>query len=159
MVIDFTYQGSNISVENSVQKYISARINKASNVYSIKCDSSKATSYKYYYMDAKVGESRIICTGWMYFKPNVYGGLCNIFWPYKVSNEEEMAPNGTAYKRCSSHSRHKLLCKLCRTFPLPAMEARFTGFFWHACHADPMDSWRCCSQKWVMSRPIQVRQP
>ena len=30
---DFTYRGSNISAENSVQKYISARINKARNSY------------------------------------------------------------------------------------------------------------------------------
>ena len=26
--------------------------------------------------------------------------------------------------------------------------------FWHAGHADPLDGWRCGSQKWVMSRPI-----
>ena len=31
-------------------------------------------------------------------------------------------------------------------------------FFGHAGHADPLDGWRCCSQKRVMSRPIQVRQ-
>ena len=29
-------------------------------------------------------------------------------------------------------------------------------FFGHAGHADPLDGWRCCSQKRVMSRPIQV---
>ena len=29
-------------------------------------------------------------------------------------------------------------------------------FFGHAGHVDPMDGWRCCSQKRVMSRPIQV---
>ena len=86
MVTDFTYMGSNISVENSVQKDISSKLNKArhsycilrniwkSNIYSLKCDSSTATSYQYYYMDAKAGEStRMICTSWMYFKPNVYG--------------------------------------------------------------------------------------
>ena len=28
----------------------------------------------------------------------------------------------------------------------------------HAGHADPLDGWRCYSQKQVMSRPIQVRQ-
>ena len=39
--------------------------------------------------------------------------------------------------------------------PPPAMGARFTVFFWHA---DPLDGWCCCSQKRVMSRPIQVRQ-
>ena len=31
-------------------------------------------------------------------------------------------------------------------------------FFGHAVHADPLDGWRCCSQKRVMSRPIHVRQ-
>ena len=31
-------------------------------------------------------------------------------------------------------------------------------FFGHVGHADPLDGWRCCSQKRVMSRPIQVRQ-
>ena len=30
--------------------------------------------------------------------------------------------------------------------------------FGHAGHADPLDGWDCCSQKQVMSRPIQVRQ-
>ena len=64
------------------------------------------------------------------------------------------APNDTAYKRWSCHSGFKLLCKLCRTSPPPAMGARFTVFG----HADPLDGWRCCSQKRVMSRPIQVRQ-
>ena len=39
------------------------------------------------------------------------------------------APNDTAYKRRSCHSGFKLLCKLCRTSPPPAMGARFT-FFW-----------------------------
>ena len=67
------------------------------------------------------------------------------------------APNDTAYKRWSCHSGLKLLCKLCRTSPPPALGARFTDFG-HAGHADPLDGWRCCSQKQVMSRPIQVRQ-
>ena len=31
-------------------------------------------------------------------------------------------------------------------------------FFGHAGHAEPLDGWLCCSQKRVMSRPIQVRQ-
>ena len=33
VVTDFTYLGSNINVENSVQKDISARINKARHIY------------------------------------------------------------------------------------------------------------------------------
>ena len=39
------------------------------------------------------------------------------------------APNNTAYKRWSCHSGFKLLCKLCRTSPPPAMGARFTVFW------------------------------
>ena len=38
------------------------------------------------------------------------------------------APNDAAYKRWSCHSGFKLLCKLCRTSPPPAMGARFTVF-------------------------------
>ena len=64
----------------------------------------------------------------------------------------------TAYKRWSCHSSHKLLGKLCRTFPPPAMGARFTVFWGQAGHANPLDSWRCFLQKRVMSRLIQVRQ-
>ena len=37
-------------------------------------------------------------------------------------------PNDTAYKRCSCHSGLKLLCKLCRTSPPPAMGDRCTVF-------------------------------
>ena len=41
----------------------------------------------------------------------------------------QMAPNDTAYKWWSCHSRQELLCKLCRTLPRPAMGARFTVFW------------------------------
>ena len=48
----------------------------------------------------------------------------------RESGEERiMAPNDTAYKRWSCHSGLKLLCKLCRTSPPPAMGARFTVFW------------------------------
>ena len=40
-----------------------------------------------------------------------------------------MAPNDTAYNRWSCHSGFKLLCKLCRTSPPPAMGSRFTVFW------------------------------
>ena len=43
--------------------------------------------------------------------------------------EEEEAPNDTAYKQWSCHSGYKLLYKLCRTLPPPAMGARFTVFW------------------------------
>ena len=42
---------------------------------------------------------------------------------------KEMGVLSRAMIRWSCHSGHKLLCKLCRTFPPPAMGARFT-FFW-----------------------------
>ena len=47
------------------------------------------------------------------------------------------APNVTAYKRWSCHSRHKLLCKLCRSFH--GMWARFT-IFW-ACRSCGPTGW------------------
>ena len=50
-----------------------------------------------------------------------------------------MAPNDTAYKRWSSHSGFKLLCKLCRTSPPPAMGARFTVFW--ACRSCGPAGW------------------
>ena len=71
--------------------------------------------------------------------------------PGNLNEQTRMAPNDTAYKRWSCHGKLKLLCKLCRTSPTLL-------FFGHAGHADPLDGWRCCSQKRVMSRPIQVRQ-
>ena len=42
--------------------------------------------------------------------------------------------------------------------PAPNNGGPIYRFFGHAGHADPLDGWRCCSQKRVMSRPIQVRQ-
>ena len=69
-----------------------------------------------------------------------------------------LAPNDTAYKRWSCHKGHKLLCKLCQSFPPPTMGARFTVFLGQAGHADPLDCWRCSSQKRVTLRLIQVRQ-
>ena len=93
------------------------------------------------------------------------GVICNCMYDNEeengvIDNVEDvrvLAPNDTAYKRWSFHGGPKLLCKLCRTSPPPTMAARFT-VFGHAGHADPLDGWRCCSQKRVMSRPIQVRQ-
>ena len=52
---------------------------------------------------------------------------------------ERETPNNTAYKRWSCHSGHKLLYKLCRTFPPPAIGARFT-VFWASRPCGP-DGW------------------
>ena len=49
-------------------------------------------------------------------------------------------------------------CANCVEPPRPQQWGPDLLFFWHAGHADPMDGWRCCSQKRVISRPIQVRQ-
>ena len=77
---------------------------------------------------------------------------------HRLHEEPVPAPNDTAYKRWSCHSGLKLLCKLCRTSPPPAMGARFTVFWGMPGMRTLLDGWRCCSQKRVMSRPIQVRQ-
>ena len=49
-------------------------------------------------------------------------------------------------------------CANCVEPPCPQQWVPDLPFFGHAGHADPLDGWRCCSQKRVMSRPIQVRQ-
>ena len=49
-------------------------------------------------------------------------------------------------------------CAHCVEPPRPQQWGPDLPFFGHAGHADPLDGWRCCSQKRVMSRPIQVRQ-
>ena len=49
-------------------------------------------------------------------------------------------------------------CANCVEPPRPQHWGPDLPFFGHAGHADPLDGWRCCSQKRVMSRPIQVRQ-
>ena len=53
----------------------------------------------------------------------------------------------TAYKLSQ---RSQTAVQIVSNPPLP--------FFGQAGHADPVDSWRCSSQKRVMSRLIQVRQ-
>ena len=58
----------------------------------IKCDSSTATVYQHYY--AKTGElTRMTCTSWMYFNPNVYGGYeiysGLIRYPLRICTEEQ----------------------------------------------------------------------
>ena len=47
-------------------------------------------------------------------------------------------------------------CKLCRTFP-PQQWWPDLPCFGQVGHGDPLDGWCCCSQKLVMSRPIQVQ--
>ena len=49
-------------------------------------------------------------------------------------------------------------CANCVEPPRPQQWGPDLPFFGHAGHADPLDGWRCCSQKRMMSRPIQVRQ-
>ena len=49
-------------------------------------------------------------------------------------------------------------CANCVEPPRPQQWGPDLPFFGHVGHAEPLDGWRCCSQKRVMSRPIQVRQ-
>ena len=49
-------------------------------------------------------------------------------------------------------------CANCVEPPRPQQWGSDLPFLGHVGHADPLDGWRCCSQKRVMSRPIQVRQ-
>ena len=55
----------------------------------------------------------------------VFCVICSLLMFVSDGSGDHMveAPNDTAYKRWSCHSGHKLLCKLCRTFPPPAIGA------------------------------------
>ena len=79
----------------------------------------------------------------------VFCVICSLLMFVSDASGDHMveAPDDTAYKRWRCHSGHKLLCKLCRTFP---PELPFLG--------KPAMRTRCSSQNWVMSRLIQVRQ-
>ena len=78
------------------------------------------------------------------------------------------APNAVSNKDKGS-KRHSLQAvelsqwfqpavQIVSNLPAPSIGGPIYRFFGHAGHADPLDSWRCCSQKRVMSKPIQVRQ-
>ena len=49
-------------------------------------------------------------------------------------------------------------CANCVVPPRPQQWGPDLPLFGNAGHTDTLDGWRCCSQKRVMSRPIQVRQ-
>ena len=103
VVTDFTYLGSYISVENSVQKDISARINKARNSY---CSLRNIWKSNVYRLKTKVRlfNSNIIsvllygCQSWRVnkngmhkldvFQTKCLWKICNIFWPDKITNED-----------------------------------------------------------------------
>ena len=61
---------------------------------------------------------------------------------------------------CSGSKRHSLQAvelsqrtqaavQIVSNLPAPNNGGPIYRFFWHACHADPLDGWRCCSQKRV----------
>ena len=100
---DFIYLGSNISVENSVQKDISARINKAMNSY---CSLRNIWKSNVYSLKTKVRlfNSNVIsvplygCQSWQVNKNDMHKldvfqtkclrRICNIFWPNKIYNDD-----------------------------------------------------------------------
>ena len=102
-VDDFTYLGSNISADNSVQKDISARINKARNSY---CSIRNIWKSNIYSLKTKLRlfNSNVIsvllygCQSWRVskddmnkldvFQTKCLRRNCNIFWQYKISNED-----------------------------------------------------------------------
>ena len=103
VVTNFTYMGGNISVENSVQKDISVRINKARNGY---CRLRNIWKSNVYSLKTKVRlfNSSFIsvllygCQSWRVnkndmqkldvFQAKCLQRICYIFWPNKISNED-----------------------------------------------------------------------
>ena len=103
LINDFSYLGSKISAENSVQKVISARINKARNSY---CSIRNIWKSNIYSLKTKLRffNSNVIsvllygCQSWRVskddmnkldvFQTKCLRRTCNIFWPNKISNED-----------------------------------------------------------------------
>ena len=100
---DFTYLGSNISVENSVQKDVSDKINKArnsycslrniwkSNVHSLKTkvrlfNSNVISVLLYGCQTCRVNKNDMHKLD--VFQTKCLRRICNIFWPNKISNED-----------------------------------------------------------------------
>ena len=95
VVTNFTYLGSNISVENNVQTDISARINKARNGYCILRNIWKSNVYSlnnfisvllYGCQSCIVNRNDMHTLG--VFQTICLRRICNIFWPNKISNED-----------------------------------------------------------------------
>ena len=107
---------------------------------------------------------------------NVIGGLTVCFsaakvisatfsflWNYQKTKRkaDELADEGSkrhSLQAVELSQRTQAAVQIVSNLPAPSNGGPIYRFFGHACHADPLDGWRCCSQKWVMSRPIQVRQ-
>ena len=74
----------------------------------------------------------------------------------------KQCPRMVMYRLCGGSKRHSLQAVELSQWSQAAVQIVSNlpdlPFFGHAGHADPLDGWRCCSQKRVMSRPIQVRQ-
>ena len=79
--------------------------------------------YCRFFMPSKEGYVRVIndAEGKMYVPE---GTIMGIGQDWEEEEEQEIeAPNNTAYKRWSCHSKQKLPCKLGRIIPPPAMGA------------------------------------
>ena len=65
-----------------------------------------------------------------------------------------LAPNDSL-QAVELSQRTQAAVQIVSNLPAPSNGGLIYHFFGHA---GPLDDWRCCSQKRVMSRPIQVRQ-
>ena len=81
---------------------------------------------------------------------------CQHNFDYEVEVSIE-APYDTAYIR-GAVTANSSCCANCVEPPRTLQWRPDLPFLGHAGHADPLYGWRCCSQKRVMSRPIQLRQ-
>ena len=79
--------------------------------------------------------------------------LCN-YTGIQVTTQPT-APNDTSLQAVELSQWTQAAVQIVSNLPAPSNEGPIYRFFGHA---DPLDGWRCCSQKRVMSRPIQVRQ-
>ena len=77
---------------------------------------------------------------------------------YSADDELEMGSKRHSLQAVELSQWFQAAVQIVSNLPAPSNGGPIYRFFGHAGHADPLDGWRCCSQKRVMSRPIQVRQ-
>ena len=86
------------------------------------------------------------------------GGL---FWLKPVAMVLFMLCSGSkrySLRAVELSQRTQAAVQIVSNLPAPSSGGPIYRFLGHAGYADSLDGWRCCSQKRVMSRPIQVRQ-
>ena len=76
----------------------------------------------------------------------------------EISNTTSHGSKQHSLQAVELSQRSQTAVQILSNLPYPSNGCPIYRFFWQAGYADPLDGWRCFSQKRVMSRLIPVRQ-